>query len=69
MQQATSKLCTGTDVSPRAAAPERAMTEATECGAKLMIHVPEKRGTIPRDELTLAADNRSGKREAPAATG
>lgn len=41
MQQATSKLCTGTDVSPRAAGPVRAMTEATEYGAKLMIHVPE----------------------------
>ena len=70
MQQATSKLCTGTDVSPRTAAPERAMTEATECGAKLMIQVPEKKGrSIPRDELTLAADNRSGKRKAPAAKG
>jgi hypothetical protein len=43
MLQATSKLCTGTDVSPRTTALERAMTEVTECGAKLMIHVPKKR--------------------------
>lgn len=49
MLQATSGLCTGTDVSPRTAAPERAMTEATEGGAKLMIDIPEKRvGTSRR---------------------